>query len=981
MTFSSLAITETFKRASFKRGALTTVSTTALAISAMSLGSHHAFAAAAQTAAAQTAATQTADVEEVIVTGSRIVRDGYEAPTPLTVVGVEQLQTSGTTNVADYVNTLPAFAGSRNPTTTNSSMSGGSSGSNVVNLRNLGISRTLVLLDGQRSVVTNSDGSVDINTFPQNLIARVDVVTGGASAAYGSDALAGVVNFILDKKFTGVKGEISGGVTTYGDNRQWDMNVAGGTGFANDRGHFLISAEAGHTDGIRVNDRAWNLQGWELITNPAYGTGTGQSRTVPERLLANHVSTIYPAGGIIVSGPLKGITFGPGGVPRQFVYGDIVSGSDMTNGEWQAATIRGTGLANGLTSVDTNQNFFTRASYQVTDTFEMFAQASWAHDFNHNYCCPFENNGGLVQKADNPFIPASVLAQMTANKLTTITLGSMVADLGIAGANNDRRVQRMVVGGSGSFDAAETTWTWNAYAQIGITLAHEQVSDPPYLPAFALAIDAVRNPNTGAIVCRSTLTAPTNGCVPYNLYGTGVNSAAAVKYVLGSGAIDFRDERFVQRVIAASAQGEPFSDWAGPVSVAFGMEHRKESAAGIVDPDGALGNWDYGNYRPLNANTSVTEGFVETVIPLAKSTEWAKSLDLNAAARFTGYETSGFVSTYKVGLTYDPIDDIRFRATRSHDIRAPNLLDLFSGGGGGFPGYLNPFKPVNGTPSSEIGRSSTTGNATLVPEVSDMTGLGVVLNPQFFPGFNASVDYWNMDIGKAIGTLTTQQIIDQCYAGNAQTCAALTFAPDKTITLITLRPFNLVNQIARGIDFEVSYRTPLAAINSDWDGNLALRWLGTHYIKNYSSNGINTPTDTAGQNTGGGPPSWRWNGTVAYSTDVINLNLGIRGVSAGTYLNSYVVCSTACPISTADNRTINNNSIPGAVYFDTSISYKVTLGSAASELFFNIRNVTNKDPAVVAPGTGGFSYEAAPYNGALYDALGRTFRAGVRFKM
>ena len=958
-----------------KRRALATVSSTALIMSAMS---GQAFAQ--QTAAAaQTAAAQTADVEEVVVTGTRIVRDGYEAPTPLTVVGVEQLQTSGTTNVADYVNTLPAFAGSRNPTTTNASMSGGSSGANVVNLRNLGLERTLVLLDGQRSVGTNSNGVVDVNTFPQNLIARVDVVTGGASAAYGSDALAGVVNFILDKKFTGVKGEVSGGVTTYGDNRQWDINMAAGTGFANGRGHFLISAQAGHTDGIPTNTRPWNQQGWEFLTNPAYGTGSGQSTSVPERILRNHVGVIYPAGSIISSGPLKGITFGPGGVPRQFVYGDLVSAGVMTNGEWQASTIRGTDLANGLTSMDTNQNFFTRASYQVTDTFEMFAQASWGHDSNKNWCCPFENNGSIVIKADNAFIPATVQAQMTALKLTTINLGSMVGDLGRAGAYNDRRVERMVVGGSGSVEAVDTTWTWNAYGQIGITMAHEQVFDPPHVPNFNSAIDAVRNAN-GTIVCRTQTAGSMPGCVPYNLFGTGVNSQAAINYVLGLGAKDFRNERFVQRVIAASTQGEPFSSWAGPVSVAFGMEYRKESAAGIVDPLGALGQWDYGNYRPLNANTSVTEGFIETIIPLAKSTEWAKSLDLNASARFTGYQTSGFVSTWKVGLTYDPIDDIRFRLTRSRDIRAPNLIELFSGGGGGFPGYINPFRAN----ASEIGRSSTSGNPTLVPEVSDMTGLGVVLNPQFFPGFNASVDYWNMDIGKAIGNLTVQQIIDQCYIGNTQMCAALEFGPGQTITAINIRPFNLVNQLARGIDFEVSYRTQLDAIMSGLPGAIALRFLATNYLKNYSSNGITIPYEGAGVNASanGAVPTWRWTASGAYSTESINFSLTARGTSAGVYNNSNVQCTSGCPVSNGNNRTVDTNYIAGAVYWDTSVAYKFMAGETGNaELFLNVRNLTNKDPVVVAPGPGGFTYEAAPYNGALYDALGRTFRAGVRFKM
>ncbi len=164
---------------------------------------------------------------EIAITGSRIVRgDGYQAPTPLTVVGAEELQSSGTPNVADFVNTIPAFAGSRMPTATNSSMSGGSSGMNAVNLRSLGLNRTLVLLDGRRSVGSTSDNIVDINLFPQNLISRVDVVTGGASAAYGSDAVAGVVNFILDKQFTGFKADASGGITEYGDTIVWGRETA-----------------------------------------------------------------------------------------------------------------------------------------------------------------------------------------------------------------------------------------------------------------------------------------------------------------------------------------------------------------------------------------------------------------------------------------------------------------------------------------------------------------------------------------------------------------------------------------------------------------------------------------------------------------------------------------------------------------------------------------------------------------------------------
>ncbi len=349
------------------------------------------------------------------MTGSRIVRDGFQAPTPLTVVGSEELQASGTPNVADYVNTIPAFAGSRMPTATNSSMSGGSSGMNAVNLRSLGLNRTLVLLDGHRVVGSTSDNIVDINLFPQNLVSRVDVVTGGASAAYGSDAVAGVVNFILDKKFTGFKADASGGITEYGDNETWDANFAFGTGFAGDRGHFIFSGQAGRVAGIAVNDRPWNMEGWQYVSNPAFGTGAGQSH-VGARAHCSSITSAFPTASLAASSPaarLHGTAFGEGGAPYQLNYGSLRLDPDMSGGDWRSATIRGTDLANGLTSQQETQNAFARASFKLTDSVEIYAQGMWAHNENHNWCCAKEDNATITIKADNPFIPADVSARMT----------------------------------------------------------------------------------------------------------------------------------------------------------------------------------------------------------------------------------------------------------------------------------------------------------------------------------------------------------------------------------------------------------------------------------------------------------------------------------------------------------------------------------------------------------------------------------------
>lgn len=226
-------------------------------------------AALAVPAKAQTRPAQADTVDEIVVTGTRVIRDGYQAPTPLTVMDAEQIRAAAPANVADFVNELPALSGSTEPQNSNTSISSGTAGINALNLRALGTDRTLVLMDGQRSVPSTITGSVDVNNFPQMLISRVDVVTGGASAAYGSDALSGVVNFVLDKEFTGLSIEADGGVTTYGDDVSWKIGIGYGTPFAGGRGHFLLSGEIADKEGIFGVPRDWAKKGIYLINNPA----------------------------------------------------------------------------------------------------------------------------------------------------------------------------------------------------------------------------------------------------------------------------------------------------------------------------------------------------------------------------------------------------------------------------------------------------------------------------------------------------------------------------------------------------------------------------------------------------------------------------------------------------------------------------------------------------------------------------------------
>jgi outer membrane receptor protein involved in Fe transport len=929
---------------------------------------------------------------EVVVTGSRIVRDGFTAPTPLTVVGAEQVQQQAAPNLIDYLTTLPAFAGNYTPQSSTQNVSTGTAGTSSVNLRNLGTNRTLVLIDGQRSVPSTVQGLVDINTIPQQLIERVEVVTGGASAAYGSDAVGGVVNFILDKKFTGFKAEVSGGMTDYGDNQNGKISITGGTPFASGRGHLILSGQFTSQDGVLEGDRPWNLTGWQVVNNPNYTATNGQ----PQRLLLNQISAGNATpGGIILfgrrgtstanvsAGALQGTAFGENGSLYKFNYGGL-TGTNFAftqGGDWESASLHLVGQS--IEPKITSKNLFARASFDITDDVSVFVQSNWYENSNQSHAYPNEFFGGLVVDVNNAFLPAAIRTQALAAGYSKLVMGTSNLDMGTVTIDTDRKLVRNVLGAEGRFNAFETNWTWNAYFQGGVSESVESAYNSLNLVKHAQAIDAVTDAS-GAIVCRSTLTNPGDGCVAYNPFGTGVNSDAAFNYVLGQPR---RDQTFRQNVTAASVNGNPWDSWAGPISLATGVEYRSESVRGDATAEDLAGQFFAGNYKPTFGKFNVKEMFVETLIPLAADKAWAKSLDFNAAVRETDYSTSGAVTTWKAGITYKPFNDLMLRVTRSRDIRAPNMSELFNAGSRvnnqyvlNYPGQV---------PTTYQYEGVTTGNPNLDPEEADTTGVGFVYQPAFLPGFSASVDYWNINLKDAINTITAQQIADLCInQGRQDFCTAIngggTPGAGVPRDTIAIQPFNLAEQIVRGVDLEMSYRTALSDLVSGVPGNLTWRAIGTHFIKNYTDNTLTIPQDTAGQNSGGGPASWRWNTSFTYALNPFSGTFSARGVSAGVYGNNLIECTSGCPTSTTDFPTINVNHLAGAIYFDMSLSYTLMVGKSEEtevQTFFNVRNLTNKDPVIVAGGPSGLPYDTVTTNPSNYDSLGRVFQLGVRLKL
>jgi len=959
-------------------------------------------AAMAQTAEPQAEAE--AAPTDIVITGTRIRRDGFEAPTPLTVISQEDLQNSSpSNNIADVVNQLPSLAGSTRPSNSRLNLSSGQAGINALNLRNLGEVRTLVLVDGRRSVGSTITGLVDVNTIPQSLVKSVEVVTGGASAAYGSDAVGGVVNFILDKKYTGLKLSADSGITTYGDGRNYSFNIAGGMSFAGGRGHILLSGEIAHRDGIFEVDRPWNETGYVRIQDPNW-TATS---TTPQFLIRRQVGAANSTPGGLITGSaggtanrLRGIYFGAGGSINQFVYGPLTfpnpagaAAPTLTQGgSWQ---VNDSGRRIGLDPEDDRYGLFGRLSYEVADGVELFAEASY------NKQEVFFNAGpnlatGISLAANNAYLMNALGPDRLAG-ITSVTLATTAADLPFRAVNNKRAVQRYLIGAEGQFDAFGKSAHWDIYGQYGRTKMREQLRNIMHVNRMAQATNAVfaqaGNPGgyaVGSIQCAINVDAITtnndSNCRPLNRLGLGVADPAAINYVLGN---PYRDEVAEQFVTGANLSVTPFATWAGDVSVAVGGEYRKEKIRGfvpqefqpIINPNGTTTNiWSVGNYLPTNGQYSVKEAYLETVVPLGFG------LEFNGAVRATDYSTAGYVTTWKAGATWSPIEDIRFRVTRSRDIRAPNLNELFQAGAANSDSVRNPaYNPADPSKGpATYGYSATvTGNLALKPEKADSWNVGAVLSPRFIPGFNFSVDYFRIKMKDAIDTLSAQEIINRCVEGIQAFCDAYSVDPARSTPgqpylLFRSQPFNFASKLVRGIDFDASYRLPLDRLFDSAKGTFTIRGVATRYIDNITDTGIAgvVPLNTVGVNGGQySTPKWIFRGSASYDTDSFSITTVGRGVSAGKYAANGIECQTGCPLSTSQFPTYDVNHVKGLFYVDLNIAQKVNMwDKGEGQFFINVTNIFNKG-ALMLPETG------LAANSTYSDLLGRTFRVGFRMQV
>lgn len=956
------------------------------------------------TAQAQDAATsppleataEAPSAAEIVVTGSRITTSGFNAPTPTTVIGEAQINANAQPNIFTTIAQLPSLQGSTGASTGTFSTSSGQQGLSSFSLRGLQPIRTLTLLDGQRVVGANVTGVPDISMFPQLLVKRVDVVTGGASASYGSDAVGGVVNFITDTHFEGLKGNILGSITKYGDDETALVQAAWGKSFLDDRLHVVLSGEYDHEGGVGAGDFGTDLAGSRDWYRATTLMNTGQTNNgLPQFNYRDYAQPYqYARYGLINNGPLQGIAFDANGAPYNFDYGS--NGQPLGNGQ-VSNCYRGNSFCEGgdlsgapgsgasLKSALERINGYGRIGYDFADNNEAYVTVNIAQVKTNNQPSPAYNRSSLTVQCDNAYLPQLVRDRCAAAGITQFGFGTANASFPDPRVYTDRKQYRFVGGLKGEFKAGGTDWKYDAYYEHGITISDINVRDIVLQNRYVAATNAISV--NGAIVCADPV-ARANGCQPINIFGNFAPSASAMDYIAPHGNGPFQHTKLTQDVASVNFSGNPFDSWAGPVSVAFGGEYRREFYRVNADPYGAgvsdispnsqdypadpllnstLGsNWAAGNYKNGRGKYEVYEGYVEVDLPLLNSDSIGRA-NLNGAARATHYSTSGTVWTWKVGGTWDtPLDGVRLRAVTSRDVRAPNLSELFAAPTvTTVPNFNDPFR----NQAVQIFQN-TVGNPALQPEVARNTELGIVLaRPSWLPGLSLSFDYYHIKLDGVVSTLSADQIVRFCFDGNQAFCGGFQLDGAQGTNFVNVQPFNLASWKTSGFDIEASYQwqQPLGL-----PGNFTVRALATHIQEFIVSAGIAgvDPVDQAGNNTGA-TPDWKWLAMQSYDSDRFSFNVQERWFSDGTFGNQYVVCQTNCPASTGNQPTIDYNKMKGAFYVDIGATLKF---GEHLQLYGKVDNLFDKDP-VASPQTN----TGLDINPALYDTLGRIYRAGIRF--
>ncbi len=936
------------------------------------------------------------EIGTVVVTGTRIQRADYTATSPVVTVDAKMLQQAGTVQIDTVLNQLPQLVPGLTTTSNNPSASGGA-GQALVDLRGFGPSRTLVLLDGTRLTPSYTNGQIDLNTIPASLIENIEVLTGGASSVYGSDAIAGVVNVKLKKHFEGVQLDAQFGQTTESDGQTSAYDVTMGGNFAEDRGNAVIALSYDTRQAVLQGDRPFSQaalgpdlqpQGSSTIPDGRYDSSVANR---PTQATVDQVFGTYGvAPGAVTAGAnlgfnTDGTLFDIAGTENY--RGEQFVGFNPASFNYNFAPV------NYLQLPLTRRQVAAFGNYRVMDldtsSVEAYGRLMYTtyEAKSQLAATPITN---LSVPVTNPNIPADMATLLASRptpgddfifRVRTVAVGERVSD-------NNYDVLQGLVGFRGDFEAAQRNFHWDVFGSWGQTNSTEQ-------QAGNVSLSRIQGLLNGEDLANCT-------AASFNPFGLGNISPDCAN------AIAIRATNIIQienQNLSGSLTGDLFQMPAGPFQFAVGAEYSKQTAS--FRPDEFLASGDVVGFNaqpPQEGEIWVKEGFVELAIPLLKEIPAVHSLDLELGYRYSDYNLAGSVNTYKAALDWSPIESLKVRGSYNRAVRAPSILDLFLPPQENFPGYVDPCNapdPGNpdtrtpevlglcqaqGIPAAALAtfqqpnpqvRALEGGNMNLDPESSDTYTFGLVWQPGFAnSALRSSIDYWQYDIEDTIGSVSSTSSINRCfndvsanptYDPNNQWCQLFTRLGTGEITDVQETSQNLGKLKAKGVDLQVDYGQPLG---ERW-GRLSVNLLLTRVIDwDFQEDSVSPFGHFAGTITtdvGEGYPEWK---------GVLNLGWDIKQFGF-TYQVRYV-----------DSLTVVNNDAVGSPVVDGlapsvgSYTYhRITARwspTDAIDLLVGVDNLFDKDPPIFTDDSQ--AGQQANTDPTLYDILGRRYYANATFR-
>jgi iron complex outermembrane recepter protein len=801
------------------------------------------------------ASAQDQELEQIIVTGSRIPQANLEGTSPVTVIGAQDVKLEGTVQVEDLINNLPqAFADQ------GGNISNGASGTATVNLRNLGSDRTLVLVNGRRMPAGSPRGPVapDLNQIPAPLIERVEVLTGGASAVYGSDAVAGVVNFIMNDKFEGV--QIDASYSAYWHNNSedslqrlvrdsgfkaapgevWDggeysLGITLGSNFADGRGNATLFFGYTNTDPVLQSERDYSACALASTTTGFYCGGSstaypGRFRVTNLSGVGNYSRTLDPNTGQIRNfGSQDFYNYGP------------LNYYQRPQDRYQAAAF---------------------AHYDINDSARVYTEFMFMDNSTVAQIAPSGAFGSVLQVSrTNPLLQqdgAQWFNELFPAGYAGATRGVIVQRRNVEGGGRQDDLgltsYRGVVGIKGSL--FDDNWNYDVYGQYGTVLFAETYKNDFSLNRISRALDVVTDTTTGQPVCRSVVNGTDPNCVPWNIWSLGGVSQESLDYLQTPG---FQRGDTTQTVVNASLSsdlgnyGVKLPTAKDGVGIAFGAEYRQEGLDFNVDTAFQTGDLagQGGPTLPVSGDYNVIDLFVEARVPLVQDMSFAQDVTFTGSYRYSDYSTDVTTDTYGIGLDWQVVDDVRLRGSYQRAVRAPNVIELFSTAGLGLFDMAR--DPCSGpTPTATLAECRNTGlpdalygtdlnstagqynaifggNVDLQPEEADTWTVGIVFTPTFIDGLAVTVDYWNIEVDDTIGTVPPQTALNQCLAtGSAEYCSLITRDSEGTLWLlpegnIVATNVNIGTTKTSGWDIGLNYDLPIGDF-----GSLRFAFMGTY---------------------------------------------------------------------------------------------------------------------------------------------------------